>query len=534
MDGGTIDTLSALLAGTVARAGDGPAFFVGDDAFSYAWLDEKSRRAALGLSTMGVRPGDRVALWLPNLPEWPALYFAIARLGAVAVLVNTRFRSAEVQDIVGRSGAKALILAPGFRAIDFAGILAGVDPAALAALRWVVTVGDAPKTVLPGRDQYTSEEVFAAPPGTFDQATPATPVTIFTTSGTTRAPKFVLHRHGALAGHARTAARSFGYDQPETVLLQALPYCSTFGLAQALAAIAAGRPTVMLPTFEANAAAGAILRHQVTSFHATDDMVSRVLDAAPAGDRPFPSLRSVGHARFNPALADLVERGERQGISLFGLYGMSECQALFARQPVDAPLGRRKVAGGVPISADAAVRVRDPENGRVLPAGESGEIEIKGPSLMIGYDGDAEATAEAFTADGWFRTGDLGHMDRWGGFEFETRMGDVLRLAGFLVSPAEIEAQLQADPAVGGAQVVSAAGADGTRAIAFVTLKPGSTFDEARLIARCKAALAGFKVPARVFSLDAFPSTTGPNGTKVQRRALREMAEAWTRAPAAR
>ena len=527
-------TLSALLAATTATAGNRPAFLAGDESFSYAWLDEKSRRAALGLSTMGIRPGDRVALWLPNLPEWPALYFAIARLGAVAVLVNTRFRSAEVQDIVGRSRAKALVLSPGFRAIDFAGILSGVDPAALTALHWVVTVGDAPQIVLPGREQYTSEEVFAALPGTFDQATPATPVTIFTTSGTTRAPKFVLHRHGALTAHARTAARAFGYDDAETVLLQALPYCGTFGLAQALAAIAAGRPSVLLPTFEASAAAAAINRHKVTQFHATDDMVARVLDAAPADDRPFPSLRGIGHARFNPALGDLVERADRYGVALFGLYGMSECQALFARQPGEAPAERRKVAGGVPISPDAAVRVRDPESGRVLPPGESGEIELKGPSLMIGYDGDADATAGAFTADGWFRTGDLGRMDSWGGFEFETRMGDVLRLGGFLVSPAEIEAQLQSDPAIDGAQVVSTADTNGTRAVAFVTLRPGGDFDEARLIARCKAALAGFKVPARVFAIDAFPSTTGPNGTKVQRTRLREMAETWTQTPAAR
>ena len=207
---------------------------------------------------------------------------------------------------------------------------------------------------------------------------------------------------------------------------------------------------------------------------------------------------------------------------------MSEVQALFAHQPDDAPAERRQIAGGVPTSPEAAVRVRDPESGRVLRPGESGEIEIRGPSLMIGYDGDAEATAEAFTADGWFRTGDLGRLDPWGGFVFETRMGDVLRLGGFLVSPAEVEAELQGDPSVDGAQAVSVADAAGTKAVAFVTLRPGAVFDEAALIARCKAALAGFKVPARIFRLDAFPRTTGPNGTKVQRRALREMAEAWT------
>ena len=518
-------SLSALLAEAVTKAGDAPAFFAGDDVYPYSWLDEKSRRAALGLSTMGIRPGDRVAIWLPNLPEWPALYFGLARLGAIAVLVNTRFRSAEVQDIVGRSRAKALILAPAFKQIDFAGILAAVDPAALDALRWVVTVGETPKTVIAGREHYGSDEVFAAPPGTFDQATASSPVTIFTTSGTTKAPKFVIHAHGSLTSHARIVARVFGYDRSDTVLLQALPYCGTFGLAQALAGIAAARPSALLPTFDGAAAATAVNRHRVTHFNATDDMVARMLDAAPPGERPFPSITSIGYARFNPALADLVERGEAKGVRLHGLYGMSEVQALFARQPGDAPADRRRIAGGVTTSAEASVRVRDPESGRVLPQGESGEIEIKGPSLMMGYDGNEAATREAFTEDGWFRTGDLGRLDPWGGFEFETRMGDVLRLGGFLVSPAEIEAELQADPSIDGAQVVAIADAAGTKAIAFVTLKPGGGFDEAALIARCKSSLAGFKVPARIFCLDAFPSTTGPNGTKVQRHRLREMAE---------
>lgn len=396
-----------------------------------------------------------------------------------------------------------------------------------------MTIG-ADDRVLQGRDHYTSEDVMAAPPATFDQATAETAVTVFTTSGTTRAPKFVLHRHGALTGHARTVARVFGYDREDSVLLQAQPYCGTFGLAQALAAVAGARPSVLPPTFDAAAAAAAVVKHRVTDFNATDDMAARLLDAAPGGDRPFPSLRCIGYARFNPALAGLAQRGDRLGIRFRGLYGMSEVQAFFAHQPDLAPTERREIAGGLPTSPEAAVRIRDPETGRVLPPGESGEIEVRGPSLMIGYDGDPDATKEAFTADGWFRTGDLGHLDPWGGFTFETRMGDVLRLGGFLVSPGEIEAELQRDPAIDGAQVVSIAAAAGMKAIGFVTLRPGGIFDEAALIGRCNSALASFKVPVRIFQLEAFPTTTGPNGTKVQRRALREIAEAWTQTPSAR
>jgi fatty-acyl-CoA synthase len=145
---------------------------------------------------------------------------------------------------------------------------------------------------------------------------------------------------------------------------------------------------------------------------------------------------------------------------------------------------------------------------------------------MLEYFGDAKATAAALTEDGFVRMGDLGRLREDGSFVFLTRLGDVLRLGGFLVAPAEIETHLLAHPAVAAAQVVGATTSAGPRCVAFVVPEAGARFDPEILRAHCAAALASFKVPARVIPLDAFPVTRSPNGEKVQRGKLREMAQA--------
>jgi fatty-acyl-CoA synthase len=350
-------------------------------------------------------------------------------------------------------------------------------------------------------------------------------VNIFTTSGTTKAPKFVLHDHYSVVTHAGNVARRFGYAAPDSVVLQALPLGGVFGFCQAMACLAAGRPMVMQPMFEAEAASRLIVEHKVTGFNGSDEMFARLL-AASAAPVPFPSLRFCGYAAFNPTLDTIVADAGERGLRLAGLYGASEVQALFALQDPAGPVASRARPGGMPIAADYRVRVRDPESRAELPDGQSGELEFHAPSTMAGYFGDAEATAETIVADGWVRSGDLGHRLGDGSFVFETRMGDVLRLGGYLVAPSEIEAHLRGHAAIDGCQVVGVAAAGGLQPVAFVTLRPGAAFDEAALRQFCNAGLARFKVPVRICALEAFPTTTSANGTKVQRAKLREMAQA--------
>jgi fatty-acyl-CoA synthase len=522
-----MSTLRRLLDERVPRDPPTPAVLDRDRPVTYAGLADEAARLAAGLRSLGIGAGDRVALWLPNLPAWLTTFFACGRLGAIAVSVNTRYRSHEVQDIVGRAGCRAIVFWPGFRNIDFAGILADCDPAALGTLTHVVAYAEGderPPERVHGRPVVAYRALVSSAPLREEIGRPDSACVIFTTSGTTKAPKFVLHDQRTVLRHAHDVARGFGYEAPETRVLVTAPLCGVFGFTNAMGALAAGAPIVMYPTFDAAESAQAVLRHRVTHTHASDEMLGRMLEAVP-GTPAFPSARFFGYASFSPAYADLPQRAEARGLTVVGLYGMSEVHALMARQSESAPFAERVLAGGRCVAAEGRVRARDPQSGAIQPHGTAGELELKVPSGMVGYFGDEAATRAAFTDDGYLRTGDLGYSTAENAFVFLARLGDAFRLGGFLVSPAEIEDVLQTHPAVAGAQVVGVDTPGGTKAFAFVIVAPGARFDEAALVAHCAARIARFKVPVRVQPIDAFPVTPGANATKIQKSKLRERAQ---------
>ncbi|HLX81576.1 MAG TPA: AMP-binding protein [Burkholderiales bacterium] len=518
------DTLPALLAQRVNSVT--PALIDRGRPVSFRELAGESRCVAQGLRRLGVRPGDCIALWLPNVPAWLAAFFACAQLGAIAVSVNTRFRSHELADILQRARARILIFWPEFKGIDFSGILAACDPRALEHLKSVVVYGEAgtqtPASVL-GRTAHSYMLLAGGAPLLENSAAPDAGCAIFTTSGTTKAPKFVLHDQRTVLAHASDVAGGFSLTD-DSVLLLVPPLCGVFGFCSAMAALCANRPMVMAPAWDADQAARDIVAHRVTHINGTDEAAAQLLDAS---GEPFSNIRFFGYAAFNPAQADIVQRADARDLRLVGLYGASEIQALFARQDETAPVAERMLGGGRPVSPAARVRVRDPESGSVLAHGVQGELEFFAPSSrMAGYHGNPDATGEAFTADGYYRSGDLGYTRADGRFIYLARIGDALRLGGFLVSPAEIEAVVQEAPGVAACQVVGVPGAAGLVPVAFVVLHHSASLDEAAVIARVAGKLARYKVPVRVFAIDAFPVTPGANATKIQKGKLREMAEA--------
>jgi fatty-acyl-CoA synthase len=523
-------TLSALLAAHARQAARAVPMLVDRGrAIGFAELADESRRVATGLARLGIGPGDRVALWLPNVSAWLSCFFACARLGAIAVSVNTRFRAHEVADIVGRSGARLLVYWPGFKGIDFSSILADATDA-LERVETLIAYAEArdepgaPDRVA-GKPVLAYAALAAEAPRSRDDADPANGCVLFTTSGTTKAPKFVLLDQRAVVAHARDVARGFGLDG-NAVMLLVPPLCGVFGFCCAMGALAAGRPLVMRPAWDPVLAAADIGTHRVTHANATDEAIAQLLDQTTA-QPAFPSLRFVGYAAFNPGLDDIVARAAQRGLALVGLYGASEVQALFARQDEQAPIAERRLAGGRPVSAAARVRARDPASSRILPDGEAGELEFFAPdSRMVGYFGNPEATRDALTEDGFYRSGDLGYTTPDGRFVFLARMGDSLRLGGFLVSPLEIEGVVQEIPGITACQVVGVPGKSGLTPVAFVILAPGTVLDEAAVRAQVGARLAKFKVPQRIFPIDAFPVTPGANATKIQKGKLREMAQA--------
>lgn len=517
------DTLHALLAQRFNNAA--PALIDRGRLVSYRELARESRRVAHGLRKLGVREGDCVALWLPNLTAWLSVLFACAQLGAIAVSVNTRFRSHELADILHRSRARLLVFWPEFKGIDFTGILAACDPQALGQLAAVVLYdesGAAPPAAVLGKPAHAYAKLAVESPLAENGATPETGCAIFTTSGTTKAPKFVLHDQRTVIRHACDIAAGFAIG-PDATLLLVPPLCGVFGFCSAMAALAAGRPLVMAPAWDAEQAARDIVAHRVTHCNGTDEACAQLIDCG----TDFSHIGFFGYAAFNPAHAGIVQRADAAGLKLVGLYGASEIQALFARQDEHAPAAERCLAGGRPVSAAARVRARDPQAGAVLAHGAPGELEFFAPSSrMAAYQGNPQATREAITADGYYRSGDLGYTVADGRFVYLTRMGDSLRLGGFLVSPAEIEAVVQGAPGIAACQVVAVPRDEGLVPVAFVLLRDGAALDEAAVLAHASGKLARYKVPRRVFAVDAFPVTPGANATKIQKGKLRELADA--------
>ncbi|MEZ5741141.1 MAG: AMP-binding protein [Burkholderiaceae bacterium] len=420
---------------TLLDAGDPHRPFAIDAGTAYsAARFERLVQATTGwLQAHGIGRDDRVAIWLVNRIEWLALLFALERLGATAVAVNTRYRSTEVQYLLARSKAKMLVMQPRFRGIDFPTVLAGIDATALAALEQIAVLDEPPDP--PARwlgrpvahfdaTDRSGEAVRPPIPAPVAVADPDRLLILYTTSGTTSGPKLVMHTGRTLVGHAIDVAHAHGFGQAGAALLAALPLCGTFGLTGALAAIAAKALVVMLDAFDEQTAIELIRRHAITHLYGGDDMYRRLLEAT-GEPFPFASARVFGLATFSPGATDLAARGIARGLPLLGLYGSSEVQALFSLQSPSLPTEARLAGGGRPASAQAAVRIRDLSNRQIAPIGHSGEIEIYAPYRFTGYLDEPQATANAIDADGFFRTGDVGHLRDDGSFVYETRLGDV-------------------------------------------------------------------------------------------------------------
>ncbi|OKO73104.1 AMP-binding protein [Bradyrhizobium sp. AS23.2] len=498
-----------------------PAFVFDGTPVSRAQFSAKIDQTAAWLAAQGIGKGDVIAVWLVNRIEWVALLFAAARLGAVVAAVNTRYRSAEVAHLLKVSGAKLMVVEAAFRSIDFAAILADVDKFDVPTLQRLAVVG---ADTIPAHWPCVRFDAFdtAYPPAPPPQDDVDLPVLLYTTSGTTKGPKLVAHSQRTLATHAASVVKALTLSPQRHSLLAMLPFCGTFGMTSLLGFIAAGATIHVLDAFEAAPALKLLREHRITHSFGSDEMFRRIL-ALTDVPRPFPHLEVCGFAAFQPGWRELAAEAGARGMPLFGLYGSSEVQALFSIGRVDDAFADRIEGGGWPMSPDAKVRVRDTETGELAAQGVSGEIEISAPSRFLGYFNNPEATREAITADGFFRTGDIGHLRGNRAFVYETRAGDAMRLGGFLVAPGEIEDELKSCTGVTDAQVVAVDLKGQARCVAFVIPSSEPPRQEA-LVARLRERLAGYKVPARIYVVEAFPVTDSANGVKIQRARLRAMA----------
>jgi fatty-acyl-CoA synthase len=517
----------SLLAQNVADRPQRIAFYDESRAWSYLELSGEVDRIARVLHEQGATDGDRLALWMPNCIQWLVVFLACARLGVTVVSVNTRFREHEVGQLLERGNCRWLAVWPDFKGLPFAQILAAIDPDVLAKLKGILGVGNleslrSSTTCLP-LVPYDSQPTLKS----LDNVAPVADnagALVYTTSGTTSAPKLVLHRQAGLIAHGTSAAVAYEIHRDSVVLLAA-PLCGAFGFSTALSGLAVGAQLVSSPVFNAVETVRQIQEHKVTHTYANNELIDLLLKQVKGQTLPFPSLKYVGFASFATSLEDLPERARDAGLPIAGLYGSSELQALVTGHRLDTPWEHRRIAGGTLASPDGRVRAISVENEEVLPHGDVGLIEIKTPSLMSEYLDNPEATAKVISSDGYFRTGDLGWTLNEREFVFQGRNGDYLRLGGFLVNPIEIESFIEQFDGVKACQVVGAEYIGRLVPVAFVILDAEFDVSEATMIEKCIASMARFKVPQRIATVAAFPVVESANSNKIQRSRLQQMAK---------
>jgi fatty-acyl-CoA synthase len=520
-------TLGALVAWAARRWGAREALCFRGRRSTFADVAAGVDRVARGLIALGVRPGDRVALWMPNRPEWIEAAFAVLELGAVLVPVNTRLRTDDVAYILAQSASSTLIVAERSGPVDYLGMvreLVPVDGASrLPALERTVVLGEAPRpattswTALLERGAMVEAATLAARGAAVD---PADLALLMYTSGTTGFPKGVMHGHQMIRNVTDRAFRLAITEQD--VIMMYLPLFHLFGFSEGmLTSMVTGARQVLTEAFDPDESLALIARERATVLHGFDTHYKELLEAHARQPRDVSSVRTGILAAGMASSIPVARRARALFGPLVSGYGMSEFGVGVAIGSLDSTEEQSCEASGYPAPG-YEIRVVDPETGHDQPAGTPGEILVRGYTLMRGYYDKPEATAAAIDADGWMHTGDMGLLRRDGHLRFVGRYKDMLKIGGENVDPMEVEAYLVGHPAISLAAVVSYPDARLSEVgVAFVRCEPGASVTAADVIAYCRGRIASFKIPRHVLFVDDFPMTSSG---KIQKVALREEA----------
>jgi HIP---CoA ligase len=506
------NTLPALLLADEREVAGALALATESATLTYAELGRAARALAAGLIAAGVAAGDRVAIWLPNGPDWLAAHWAATLCGAIVVPLNTRYRAAEARYILAQSGAAALVMQGAFGRTDY-----------LAALKEMLTDGAWPELrVVVVRPM--AESILPEPAITWETALRLGETTageveararavapddvhiLMYTSGTTGYPKGAMLTHEGLIHSAGHHFREWGL-QPGDAVLVPNPFSHIMGLIYGVLMPAIARVVpVTLPAFDTERVLGLIQRYHPVMMTGTPTHFQMLAEHPTLAGYDVSSLRfgMAGGAGTTPETIQRIT--ERLGIeALVNGLGMSEAGSVAHTVPSDPPAIHATTVGR-PMPW-LQTRLVDPNTGADTAPGEPGELWIHGPGVMKGYFRDAAATAAALTPDGWLRTGDLLRLGDDGCLRFVGRLKEMFTVGGFNVYPAEVERVLAQHPAVAECMVVGVPDERlGEVPFAFIRLAPSATWTPEELTAFCGERLAGYKAPRTFHVVESFPT----------------------------
>ena len=471
-----------------------PAIKQGDTVLSYADLEAAATRLATMLNNRGVTPGDRVAMIMPNVAYFPIVYYAILRVGAIAVPMNPLLKAGEISFVWRDCAAKVAVVFPPF-----------AEEAAKAAS---ATGTDVIMTV-PG--EFETALASTEPTQQIAEVTAADTAVILYTSGTTGQPKGAELTHANLSSNVRTTIETVLPMAPGDVVFGGLPLFHSFGQTVGLnSAMAGGACLTLLPKFDGEQALSIISRDRVTIFLGVPTMYMALL-AVKDRERFDTSTLKVA-ASGGASLPVEVLRGAEQafGLTLLEGYGLSETSPVASFNHPDRPT--RPGSVGTPIRG-VEFGLRDDDDNEVAD-GEIGEIVIRGENVMKSYWNQSDATADAMRG-GWFHSGDLARRDEDGYYFIVDRKKDMINRGGYNVYPREVEEILYAHPAVAEAAVFGVPDAMyGEEVAALVTLKEGASATEVELRNYVKEQIAAYKYP-RIIRFGPIPK--GPTGKILKR-----------------
>ena len=535
-------TLCALMEESSKRYGDRLAVIDGPRRLSYADLAAQARTMTRALMASGVQAGDRVAIWLPNTVHWLVAALGAHGAGASLVPMNTRYTGYEAADVLRRTGARVLFLPDRFLGQDYLAALVQAAPGASApgpvggldqltlAVRVPVGAGDQEQVnggaAAPPPGVVTWEHLLARAIQASEESARARAAQvraddvadIIFTSGTTGAPKGAVSTHRqTIAVAAAWAERAQATDRDVYMIIA--PFFHTFGYkAGWVVALLCGATIVPQLTFNIDRVLEQIERERVTMLPGPPTIFQELLAHPRRDQHDLSSLRLVVTGAAMVPVA-LIERmwTELAIETILTAYGLTEAVVVTMCLPGDDAQTISGTCGCA--AADFEIRIAGAD-GQELGPGDDGEVQLRGPNVMVGYLDDPAATRAAIEPDGWLHTGDIGHLDERGYLTITDRLKDMFTVGGFNVYPAEVEnAIMRLDSVIDCAVVGKPDERLGEVGLAFVVTRPGSGLSTPDVIAHCRERLANFKMPREVVFVGQLPRNAGG---KVLKRELRE------------
>ena len=507
----------SILASFLRIASEDPGRPLLDDSGRTITFADAARVAAAFASALedaGIRRGDRVGAYLQNCPEFALAQLGIWLAGAVQVPINPMVRAQELRHLLEDSGARAMVTQPDLYEI------AGREAAAQAGTQDVYVIG-------PGAAGARSFEECVA---RFDGGVAADPglrpdeiAHIVYTSGTTGKPKGAMNTHGNVAFNAEVFRRCIPLDERDVILGGAPLFHVTGLIAQLAAAYRTGCTLALFGRFDAERCLETVERTRATFAVMSITAYIALLESPAIASHDLSSLVKTCSGGAPVPLATVERWRKLTGRPICNIYGLTETTSpthlpasLVEPAPVDPGTGT--VSVGLPVPS-TWVRVVDPSTLREVPAGEEGELWIKGPQVVPGYWQREDATRETIV-DGYLRTGDVGRMDERGFFYVVDRIKDMINASGYKVWPREVEDYLYQHPAIREVAVIGIPDPyRGETVKAFVSLKPGLTAEPAEIVEFARSRMAAYKYPRQVEILDEIPKNASG---KILRRELRD------------